>query len=742
MTSDHAHCHDPAPEPKAPQEPAHACCGHDAAPPPSAALKGGKGIYTCPMHPEVRQEGPGTCPKCGMALEPLVASAEDEPDDELTDMKQRFFSALGLTSPIFALEVAWRLIPELAWLPPVAISRMEMALATPVVLWAGWPFLVRGARSLRTGQLNMFTLIALGTLVAWGYSVVAALKPDIFPPAFRQKNGAVDVYFEAAAVITTLVLLGQVLELRARKATGGAIRGLMNLAPRTARRRVGNEEDDIPLESVAVGDILRVLPGGLVPVDGVVTDGDSSVDESMMTGEAMPVHKTAGAAVTGGTLNGDGSFLMRAEKVGGDTVLAHIISLVAEAQRSRAPIQRLADLIAMWFVPAVVTVAIISAIYWVMFGPQPPYAFAIVSAVSVLIIACPCALGLATPMSVMVGIGQGAKAGVLVRNAEALELMQKVDTLVVDKTGTLTMGKPAVTAAVSASGFDDNAVLNLAAALEAGSEHPLARAILAAVKGRGVPSASQFQAVAGLGVKGNVDGKPAVLGNAAMMAQAGIAIPPPLAARAQELRSNGATVLLLGFNGNLAGLIAVSDPVKETTPAAVEALKKSGLRIVMLTGDNKATAEAVANQLGIDDVMAEVLPHDKAGAVKRLQEQKHVVAMAGDGVNDAPALAQADVGIAMGTGADVAMQSATVTLVKGDLQGIVRARKLSQKTMSNIRQNLFLAFVYNAAGVPIAAGALYPFFHIVMNPMLAAAAMSLSSVSVILNALRLKWVRL
>ncbi|MEZ0223725.1 MAG: copper-translocating P-type ATPase [Alphaproteobacteria bacterium] len=735
--------HTHLPEASTPEQ-AHACCAHSDAPKVSAiALKPGeKAIYVCPMHPEVRQEGPGTCPKCGMALEPEVVTGEEGPNEELADMMNRFWCALGLTAPIFALEVAWKLLPELSWLPAVGVYRMEMCLATPVVLWAGWPFFVRGWQSLRTGNLNMFTLIAIGTGFAWAYSMVAALKPGIFPKAFQQKGGAVEVYFEAAAVIIGLVLLGQVLELKAREKTGGAIKALMGLAARTARRVSDGDESDVPIESIAAGDILRVRPGEKVPVDGEVMEGASSIDESMMTGEPMPVSRAAGDKVTGGTLNQMGSFLMRAEKVGGDTVLSRIIQMVAEAQRSRAPVQRLADKVAAFFVPAVITIAIISFIYWSMFGPPPAFAFAVVAAVSVLIIACPCALGLATPMSIMVGVGEGAKAGVLIRNAEALERLEKVDTLVVDKTGTLTMGKPAVTDIIVAEGFNEKRVLAIAGALEKGSEHPLAHAVLERAKGETLPDVVDFSATVGKGVTGIVNGKLAALGNASMMAAAEIALPAEMVTQADELRGLGATVVFLGYDSTFAALIAIADPIKEAAREAVEALQKSGLKIIMLTGDNSVTAAAVAKKLGIDDVIAQVLPHDKVEAVKRLQAEKHIVAMAGDGTNDAPALQQADVGIAMGTGTDIAMQSAGVTLVKGDLNGILRARKLSKATMRNIRQNLFFAFVYNAAGVPVAAGILYPFFHILMNPMLAAGAMSLSSVCVIGNALRLKWVKL
>jgi Cu+-exporting ATPase len=621
---------------------------------------------------------------------------------------------------------------------------LQFALATPVVLWAGWPFFVRGWRSIVARSLNMFTLIAMGTGVAWVYSVVATLTPGLFPAAFRGMGGAVAVYFEAAAVITVLVLLGQVLELRARERTGGAIRALLDLAPKTARRvREGEDDQEIALEAVVVGDRLRVRPGDKVPVDGEIVEGKSSVDESMVTGESMPVGKELGAKVIGGTINQTGSFVMRAEKVGRDTMLAQIVQMVADAQRSRAPIQRLADMVAAWFVPAVMGIAVLAFIGWLAWGPEPALSYAMVAAVAVLIIACPCALGLATPMSIMVGVGRGAGAGVLIKNAEALERFEKVDTLVVDKIGTLTEGKPRVTAVLPANGTTADDLLRLAASLERGSEHPLAGAILAAAQERqlALGEAQDFNAPTGKGVTGNVAGKRVALGNAKLLADLGIDA-GALTQRAEELRAEGATVILAAVDGRVAGLLAIADPIKATTPEAIRALKKDGIRIVMLTGDNRMTAKAVAAKLGIDDVQAEILPEDKGRVVKELRDTGRVVAMAGDGVNDAPALAAADVGIAMGTGTDVAMESAGVTLLKGDLQGIVRARRLSKATMRNIRQNLFFAFVYNVAGVPVAAGVLYPVFGILLSPIIAAAAMSLSSVSVVSNALRLRYARL
>jgi Cu+-exporting ATPase len=700
--------------------------------------------YTCPMHPEIVRNEPGLCPICGMALEPRVVTRDEQANPELADMTRRLWVGLGLALPVVVLEMGGHLAGLHRFIAPQVSGWLQFALATPVVLWAGWPFFVRGWRSIVARSLNMFTLIAMGTGVAWVYSVVATLTPGLFPAAFRGMGGAVAVYFEAAAVITVLVLLGQVLELRARERTGGAIRALLDLAPKTARRvREGEDDQEIALEAVVVGDRLRVRPGDKVPVDGEIVEGKSSVDESMVTGESMPVGKELGAKVIGGTINQTGSFVMRAEKVGRDTMLAQIVQMVADAQRSRAPIQRLADMVAAWFVPAVMGIAVLAFIGWLAWGPEPALSYAMVAAVAVLIIACPCALGLATPMSIMVGVGRGAGAGVLIKNAEALERFEKVDTLVVDKIGTLTEGKPRVTAVLPANGTTADDLLRLAASLERGSEHPLAGAILAAAQERqlALGEAQDFNAPTGKGVTGNVAGKRVALGNAKLLADLGIDA-GALTQRAEELRAEGATVILAAVDGRVAGLLAIADPIKATTPEAIRALKKDGIRIVMLTGDNRMTAKAVAAKLGIDDVQAEILPEDKGRVVKELRDTGRVVAMAGDGVNDAPALAAADVGIAMGTGTDVAMESAGVTLLKGDLQGIVRARRLSKATMRNIRQNLFFAFVYNVAGVPVAAGVLYPVFGILLSPIIAAAAMSLSSVSVVSNALRLRYARL
>ena len=699
-------------------------------------------IYTCPMHPQIRQVGPGTCPICGMALEPLEAAPEAGPNPELIDMTRRFWIGLALSVPVFALEMGGHLARHM--IPPLVSNWLQLVLATPVVLWAGLPFFQRGWASLVSRNLNMFTLIALGTGVAWLYSVVATLAPDVFPAGFRGAGGAVAVYFEAAAVITVLVLLGQVLELRAREQTGGAIRALLDLAPKTARRlRAGGEDEEIPLAAVQVGDRLRVRPGDGVPVDGVVLEGRSAVDESMVSGESLPVGKQPGERLIGGTVNGTGALVMRAEKIGAETVLARIVAMVAEAQRSRAPIQRLADQVSGWFVPLVLAVAVLAFVGWSVWGPSPAYAYALVAAVSVVIIACPCALGLATPMSIMVGVGKGASAGVLIRSAEALERMEKVTVLVADKTGTLTEGRPRVTDIVPAAGLDEEAVLSLAAGLERSSEHPLAAAIVAAARERGLVAeqAEGFASVTGKGVTGTVGGRRVALGNAALMADLGIDL-GDLAARAEALRGDGATALFLAVDGRAGGVVAVADPIKPTTPAALAALKADGIRVVMLTGDTRTTAEAVARRLGITEVEAEVLPEAKHRIVRRLRAEGAVVAMAGDGVNDAPALAEADVGIAMGTGTEVAMQSAGVTLVKGDLAGIARARALSRATMRNIRQNLFFAFIYNALGVPVAGGVLYPVFGLLLSPVIAAAAMSLSSVSVVGNALRLRRVRL
>jgi Cu+-exporting ATPase len=700
-------------------------------------------IYTCPMHPEVRQVGPGSCPICGMALEPVDVGHDHGPNLELADMQRRFVIGLALTLPVFLLEMAAHV---LGWhlLPPAASNWVQLVLATPVVLWAGAPFFQRGWQSVLTRNLNMFTLIALGTGVAWTYSVIATLFPGLFPDAFRGHDGAVPVYFEAAAVITVLVLLGQVLELRARESTSGAIRALLNLAPKTARR-VGadGEEHEVAIDEIAAGDRLRVRPGEKVPVDGRVVEGRSAVDESMVTGESMPVTKEAGASVIGGTLNQSGALIIEATRVGRDTMLSRIVTLVAEAQRSRAPIQRLADSVAGWFVPAVIAASALAFIAWSLWGPEPRFSYALLAAVAVLIIACPCALGLATPMSIMVGVGRGAEAGVLIKNAEALERMEKVDTLVLDKTGTLTEGRPAVVAVVPAAGFDEATVLKFAASVEVASEHPLAAAIVAAAKERGIELARVmgFDAPTGKGVFGMVERRRVALGNGKFLAELGIDT-GALAAEAERLRREGATSIFVAIDGKAAGAIAIADPVKATTAGALEALRKEGMRIVMLTGDNRTTAEAIARRLGIGEIEAEVLPDQKSAVIERLKRAGRVVAMAGDGVNDAPALAAADVGIAMGTGTDVAIESAGITLLRGDLSGIVRARRLSEAVMANIRQNLFFAFIYNAAGVPVAAGVLYPAFGILLSPMIAAAAMSLSSVSVIANALRLRSVRL
>lgn len=701
-------------------------------------------IYTCPMHPQIRQTGPGSCPLCGMALEPAEISLDDAPNSELVDMTRRFWISLMLTIPVFILEMGGHLL-GLAHLISAQISNwIQLSLATPVVLWAGWPFFVRGWQSIRNRALNMFTLIAMGTGVAWIYSIVATIAPDLFPDTFRSSDGSVAVYFEAAAVITVLVLLGQVLELRARERTSGAIKALLNLSPTTARHLGDDDaEQEINLDQVMVDDRLRVRPGDRIPVDGKVTEGGSNVDESMVTGESMPVRKQSGDKVIGGTINGQGSFVMHAEKVGRDTMLAQIVRMVSEAQRSRAPIQGLADIVAGWFVPAVMLIAILAFVAWSIWGPSPAMGYALIAAVSVLIIACPCALGLATPMSIMVGVGRGATEGVLIKNAEALERMEKVDTIVIDKTGTLTEGRPRVTAIRAAGNIDENELLRLAASLEQGSEHPLAAAIVAAAKERSIAliKATDFDSPTGKGVVGTVDGHRIVLGNTKFLAELNIDT-RVLEAQADDLRQHGATVIFVAVDGATAGIVAIADPVKESTPAAIDALHADGIRIVMLTGDNRITAEAVARQLGIDEVEAEVLPDQKAAIVMRLRQQGRVVAMAGDGVNDAPALATADVGIAMGTGTDVAIESAGVTLLRGDLLGIVRARRLSEATMRNIRQNLFFAFIYNVAGVPIAAGVLYPFFGILLSPIFAAAAMSLSSVSVIVNALRLRAIKL
>jgi Cu+-exporting ATPase len=705
---------------------------------PAPAIEGA--IYTCPMHPQIRQQGPGTCPICGMALEPEIVTADSGPNPELADMTRRFWIGLALAIPVMVVEMSGHFGAH--WFAPATSNLVQFVFATPVVLWAGWPFFVRGAQSLATRNLNMFTLIAMGTGVAYVYSLAATFAPGIFPDEFRM-HGAPAVYFEAASMITVLVLLGQVLELRAREATSGAIRALLDLAPKTARRVNDDGGDsEVALDAIVAGDRLRVRPGDKVPVDGVVLEGRSSVDESMVTGESMPVSKDAGARVIGGTLNSSGSFVMRAEKVGRDTLLAQIVQMVASAQRSRAPIQRLADQVSSWFVPLVIVAALAAFAAWATFGPEPRFAYGLVAAVSVLIIACPCALGLATPMSIMVGVGRGARAGVLIRNAEALERMEKVDTLVIDKTGTLTQGKPAVTAIIPAQGFDETQVLQLAASLERGSEHPLAAAIVAAAgRDLALSPVRGFDTPAGKGVVGMVGKQRLALGNAGYLRELGVET-APLSAEAERARQDGATVVFLAIDGQPAALIAIADPVKETTPSALSALAAEGLRVVMLTGDNRTTAQAVAKRLGIAEVEADVLPERKGEAVARLRREGRIVAMAGDGINDAPALAAADVGIAMGTGSDVAIESASVTLVKGDLTGIVRARALSEATMRNIRQNLFFAFAYNAAGVPIAAGVLYPVLGLLLSPIVAAAAMALSSVSVVGNALRLRHARI
>ncbi len=710
---------------------------------PKAAVPEGT-IYTCPMHPEIRQVGPGSCPICGMGLEPDVVSLDAGPNPELADMTRRFWIGLALALPAIVLEMGGHLVGGHGLIDPTLSNWIQFAFATPVVLWAGWPFFVRGWQSLLTRNLNMFTLIAVGTGVAYLYSVAGTLAPGIFPATFRGHGGAVAVYFESAAVITVLVLLGQVLELRAREATSGAIKALLQLAPKAARR-IGDDgtEQEVEIDTLAAGDHLRVRPGEKVPVDGVILEGRSSLDESLVTGESMPVTKDLGDKVIAGTLNQSGSFVMRADKVGRDTLLAQIVQMVADAQRSRAPIQRLADQVAGWFVPTVIIVALIAFGAWAWFGPEPRMAFGLVAAVSVLIIACPCALGLATPMSIMVGVGRGAQAGVLIKNAEALERMEKVDTLVVDKTGTLTEGKPKVVAIVPAEGFAETDILRLAATVERASEHPLADAIVRAAKERHLDlgKVDAFDSPTGKGVTGKVDGKSIVLGNSAFLQSLGVDA-QPLNDQGELLRGDGATVINMAIDGRLAGLFAIADPVKASTPDALKALAVDGIKVIMLTGDNRTTANAVAKNLGISDVEAEVLPDQKSAVVARLQKAGKVVAMAGDGVNDAPALAAAEVGIAMGTGTDVAMESAGVTLLQGDLGGIVRARRLSQATMRNIRQNLFFAFIYNAAGIPIAAGILYPAFGLLLSPIIAAAAMALSSVSVVGNALRLRMTRL
>ncbi len=700
--------------------------------------------YTCPMHPQIRQNGPGACPICGMALEPELASLEAGPNPELADMTRRFWIGLALAIPVLLLEMGGHVTGLHALIAPGLSNWLQFILATPVVLWAGWPFFERGWASLHSRNLNMFTLIAMGTGVAWIYSVIATVIPGSFPAAFRSLDGAVPVYFEAAAVITVLVLLGQVLELKARESTSGAIRALLDLAPKTARRvGQGGTEDDIPIDQIVVDDRLRVRPGDKVPVDGMVLEGRSTLDESMVTGESLPVAKSVGDTLIAGTINQSGSFIMRADKVGRDTMLSRIVQMVAQAQRSRAPVQRLADYVSGWFVPLVIGIALVAFAAWSIWGPEPSMTYGLIAAVSVLIIACPCALGLATPMSIMVAVGRGAQTGVLIKNAEALELLEKVDTIVIDKTGTLTEGRPKLVAVRTAAGVSEADALQRAASLERMSQHPLGAAIVAAAEVKGLPllDVEDFDAPTGKGVTGLVGGQRVVIGNARIMVDAGVET-SSLDGEADRLREDGATVVFVAADAKLMGLLAIADPIKTTTREALEALKAAGLNIVMLTGDNKVTAQAVARKLGITQVEAEVLPGDKSRIIERLKQDGHVVAMAGDGVNDAPALAAADVGIAMGTGTDVAIESASITLVKGDLTGIVRARRLSQAAMSNIRQNLFFAFAYNAAGVPIAAGVLYPTFGVLLSPIIAAAAMAFSSVSVIANSLRLKQLKL
>ncbi|WP_292072773.1 heavy metal translocating P-type ATPase [Brevundimonas sp. UBA7534] len=711
-------------------------------PQPAPVVSGA--IYTCPMHPQVRQEGPGSCPICGMALEPETVTAEAPVNHELIDFTRRFWVGLVLTLPVFALEMGGHLTGLMMRIPGQTSNWIQFALATPVVLWAGWPFFQRGWASIGNRSLNMFTLIALGVGAAWIYSVVAVLAPGLFPAAVRRMDGSAPVYFEAGAVIVVLVLVGQILELRAREQTSGAIRALLDLTPKTARRvRDDGGDEDVTLDLIAVGDRLRVRPGEKVAVDGEILDGRVTIDESLVTGESMPVTREIGDRVIAGSLNKTGSFVMRADKVGADTLLAQIVQMVAQAQRSRAPIQRLADQVSGWFVPAVIAIAVLAAVVWGLAGPEPRLSYALVAAVSVLIIACPCALGLATPISIMVGVGRGAQAGVLIKNAEALERFEKVDTLVLDKTGTLTEGRPSVTTIRPAAGFDEGELLRLSASLERGSEHPLADAIVRAATERklALSEATEFDSPVGRGVAGVVDGRRIALGNGRYLKEIGVDA-APLEVEAEALRQDGATAIFVAVDGTMAGVLGIADPVKATTAQAIRDLKAAGLRLVMMTGDNRTTAEAVARRLGIDDVQAEVLPQDKAAVVERLRAEGRVVAMAGDGVNDAPALAAADVGVAMGAGSDVAIESAGVTLLGGDLQGIVRARRLSKAVMGNIRQNLVFAFGYNTLGIPIAAGLLYPVFGLLLSPALAALAMALSSVSVVGNALRLRAVRL
>lgn len=714
-----------------------------AAPPPTKPPVREGVIYTCPMHPQIRRSEPGACPICGMALEPLTASADTGSNPELKSMTLRFWIGLALAAPVFALEMGGHVGLMDAHFSPRLSNWIQFILATPVVLGCGWPFFERGARSLVTRQLNMFTLIAMSVGVAWAYSVVATLATGVFPPAFRRPDGSTPIYFEAAAVITVLVLLGQVLELRARESTSGAIKALLDMSPKTARRVDGGDDIEVAVEAIEVGFELRVRPGEKIPVDGQVVSGEASVDEALVTGESMPVHKAPGDKVIGGALNKTGSFVMRADKVGADTLLAQIVAMVAEAQRSRAPIQRMADQVAAWFVPAVMLVALLAFGAWAMFGPPPSMAFALVAAVSVLIIACPCALGLATPLSIMVGVGRGASAGVLIKNAEALERFEKIDTLVVDKTGTLTEGRPAVTAVRALPGLTEDEILRLAASLERASEHPLAEAIVRAAADRNLSMlpAEDFDSPLGKGVVGKVDGRALAIGSARFLDELGVST-EALAAQADDLRREGATAIFVAVDRAVAAVLAIADPVKPTTKATVAALRDQGVRIVMLTGDNRTTAEAVARGLGIDEVEADVLPDEKAAVVNKLRAEGRKVAMAGDGVNDAPALAAAEVGVAMGAGSDVAIESAGLTLLHGDLQGLVKARRLSRAVMGNIRQNLFFAFAYNVAGAPIAAGVLYPVFGWLLSPAIAAGAMALSSVSVVVNALRLRALRL
>jgi len=716
--------------------PAHA----PAAANPVARGTGDQAEYTCPMHPQVRQMGPGNCPICGMALEPVLATAETGESPELRDMTKRFWIGTALTVPVFALEMAGHLVDIHHLVAQQTSNWVQLLLGTPVVLWAGWPFFVRAVASVKNRSLNMFSLIALGTGAAWLYSIVGTAAPSLFPSELRLDDGAVQIYFEAAAVITVLVLLGQVLELRAREKTSGAIKALLGLAPKTAVKVTANGTDEtVQVDAIQVGDLLRVRPGDKVPVDGELTDGKGNVDESMVTGEPIPVAKAVGSKVTAGTLNQTGGFVMRAEKVGADTLLSQIVHMVAAAQRSRAPIQRMADQVAGWFVPAVILIAVLTFVVWLVWGPPPAFSYALITAVAVVIIACPCALGLATPMSIMVGVGKGAQHGVLIRDAEALERMEKVDTLVLDKTGTLTEGRPTVVHIEPTQGFSKEDVLQKLASVERASEHPLAMAIVnAAQEGElNLSAVTDFDSPVGKGVVGSVDGQRVVSGSAKFLAESGIGS-TALDQAAEEQRSKAATVIFVGIDGKLAGFVAIADPIKATTPQALQALKAAGIRIVMLTGDGKTTAQAVGKQLGIDEVVAEVFPEDKVAVVERLMREGRVVAMGGDGVNDSPALAAATVGIAMGTGTDVAMESAGITLLKGDLMGIVRARTLSHAVMRNIRQNLFLSFAYNVAGIPLAAGVLYPFFGLLLSPVVAAAAMALSSVSVIGNALRLR----